>query len=57
MRHLLHSVSASQEEVENFEKKDEEIRLSSRKGSSCSLCEFGQTKMKTTSRLKTNENT
>lgn len=52
--HLLHSVSASQEKVENFEKKDEEIHLSSGKGSSCSLCTFGQAEIKTTSRWETN---
>lgn len=38
--------------MENFEKTDEEIGLSSREGSSCSLCMFGQTGRKSTSRLK-----
>lgn len=42
-RHLLHSLPGIQEKVDKFEEKDEEIHLSSWKGSSWSLWMFGQT--------------
>lgn len=43
--HLLHCALVIQEKVEKFEKKDEEIHLSSQKGSCCSLWVLGQTEI------------
>lgn len=59
--HLLRPVSASQEKVEALEETDEETGLSSRGGSSWSLCMFGQTGIKKKNNMekkcsKTNKN-